>query len=187
MDHFTKTLRITQVITLALAGGMVVVMAVVMFMLLNVQPAGFLAGKGPQVGGFPLITLVLCSAGVFLLAVSFILPAIITKAQVTQWAKTAVPATGELKDWETNDVAWMEKVDAPSLNRLLMIFQIEKVILAGVCEAAGVLCAVAYLMETQWIAIVLLVLAIASMVGRLATKGSLNQWLYEQFARLQRG
>lgn len=185
MDTFTKTLRNTQVITFALAGGLVVLMGMVMYMLLEVKPGGFIGGKGPMLGTWPLLSTILCGISFLNLLLSFLIPPMLLNMQLAAWLKTAQPPTGELAAWETNDLTWLEKVPTTTLNPLLAMFQSNKIITVALCEGTGVLCAVAYLLEAQWFAIVLLLLAIAAMLVRVATKGSLNEWLYAQITKLQ--
>jgi len=184
------TVRNLQVILFALVGGLVVLMVVIMSVLMQVKPGGFIGAQGPKLGELPLITTVLCGIAVMNLVISLGLPAFVTRTSVGQLAKTVKPVEVEVEvevevaSWDTEYIAWQEKVPEETMTKLLGIFQAEKIIAGALCEAGGMLAAVAYLLEANWVAVVLLFLCIAAMLMRLPTLDGVNRWLLTQVTRL---
>jgi len=179
-----STVRNLQVILFALVGGLVVLMVVIMSVLMQVKPGGFIGVQGPKLGELPLITTVLCGIAVMNLVISLGLPAFITRTSVGQLAKTVKPVEVVVASWDTENIAWQEKMPEETMTKLLGIFQAEKIIAGALCEAGGMLAAVAYLLEANWVAVVLLFLCIAAMLMRLPTLDGVNRWLLTQVTRL---
>lgn len=180
-----NTVRNLQVIYFALLGGLVVLMGVIMSVLLQVRPEGFIGAKGPKLGDFPLITTVLCGIAAMNLLLALGLPAFITRNNIEQFVKTTGPVNVQMESWDTENVAWQEKLPTETMGKLLGYFMVEKIITAAMCEAGGMLSAVAYLLEAQWVAVVLLFFCIACMLWRLPTVDGVNRWLLTQVSRLQ--
>lgn len=180
-----NTVRNLQVIYFALLGGLVVLMGVIMSVLLQVRPEGFIGAKGPKLGDFPLITTVLCGIAVMNLLLALGLPSFITRSNIDQYARTAGSVNVPMESWESESTTWQEKLPAETMGKLLGYYMVEKIITAAMCEAGGMLSAVAYLLEAQWVAVVLLFFCIACMLWRLPTVDGLNRWLLTQVSRLQ--
>ena len=64
------------------------------------------------------------------------------------------------------------------------MFQSDRLLKLVLPEGAGILGAMAYLLEGHWLAIVVLFLAIATMVLRIPTSASLLQWLAVQMGKV---
>lgn len=186
MEAFHKTLRNLQVIILALAAGLLILVAIMMHMVLNVKPGGFVGGLGPQFGGLPLLTTVLVGVAVLTLLLSFVLPKFMIDAQISLWKKQVRPIEGELTSWETSDLAWLNRVPAETLSKLLMIFQTSRIVVVSLCEAAGMLSVIAYLLEAHTVALVMAGVAIILMVWHVPTQSSLSSWVFTQIERLKR-
>lgn len=179
-----NTVSNLQIIYFALLGGLVVLMVVIMTVLLQVRPEGFIGAKGPRLGDFPLITTVLCGIAAMNLLLALGLPGFITRNNIEQYTKTTSPMNVQVETWDTENTAWQEKLPAETMGRLLGYYQTEKIIVAAMCEAGGLCSAVAYLLEAQWVAVVLLFLCIAVMLWRVPTLDGVNRWLLTQVSRL---
>ncbi len=79
MPPYLRTLRNTQVIAIALIVGLLILVAILFFMLLQIKPGGFLGGQGPQWNNLPLLTVFLAGLGVVVLGCSLILPSFVTE------------------------------------------------------------------------------------------------------------
>ncbi len=180
-----NTIRNLQVIYFALLGGLVVLMGVIMTVLLQVRPEGFIGAKGPKLGEFPLITTVLCGIAAMNLLLALGLPEFITRNNIDQYGRAAGSVKVPMENWEVDSTTWQEKLPVETMGKLLGYYMVEKIITAAMCEAGGMLSAVAYLLEAQWVAVVLLFLCIACMLWRLPTMDGVNRWLLTQVSRLQ--
>ncbi|HQR42414.1 MAG TPA: hypothetical protein PLX97_07010 [Gemmatales bacterium] len=184
MPPYLRTLRNTQVIAIALILGLLILVAILFFMLVQVKPGGFIGGQGPQWNNLPLLTVFLAGLGVVLLGCSLILPPVVTAMNLKRWQAEATPLAGTLAEWEQAEPAWLEKVPADTLDKLLQVFQSDRLLKLVLPEGAGILGAMAYLLEGHWLAIVVLFLAIATMVLRIPTSASLLQWLAVQMGKV---
>jgi hypothetical protein len=171
------TVRNLQVITFALMGGLVVLMTVIMTVLLQAKPEGFVGAKGPKLGEWPLLTVVLSGIASFNLLLALTLPGFISRTNLNGLFRTVEPLPLPANDWETADASWQERIPAETMKKLLGIYQSEKIMGAALAEAGGMLSAMAYLMEAQWVSVVLLFLCIVVMLWRLPTLSSWNTWL----------
>lgn len=186
MNTFTKTLRNLQIILLALAGGLIFLAIVIMFMVFQLKPGGFAAGQGPQWNAVPLLTVGFLGLSVFNMLLATFLPPILLKNQISKWARSAEPITTKFDSWEASDLAWIERVPTSTLNELLQRFQTSRIISAALCEAAGMMSAIAYLLEGQAASLIVIGMAIALMFWQIPSKASLGQWLFTQVERMQR-
>lgn len=186
MEAFRKTLSILQVIILALAAGLIVLSAVMIYMVAQVKPGGFIGGAGPQLAGWPLMTTVLDGVSFLNILLSVYLPPLFLKRMTSQWAKEAQPIAGDLTSWEASDLTWLNRVPNDSLNKLLMAFQTNRIVAVALCEAAGMISGVAYLLEANPISLVLMGMAIGLMIWSVPTQTSLSTWVFSQIERLKR-
>lgn len=186
MDTFTRTLRNVQVILLALAGGLIFLTVVILFMVAQLKPAGFAGGQGPQWNGLSLFTVLFLGISLLNMLVAVVLPPLILNNQIAQWAKTAEPITAKFDSWETNDNVWLDRVPASTLSGLLQRFQTSRILAAALNEAAGMMCAIAYLLEAHAISLIVIGMAIALMLWHVPTRTSLSQWLFTQIEKLQK-
>ena len=104
----------------------------------------------------------------------------------SQWAKEAQPIAGDLTSWEASDLTWLNRVPNDSLNKLLMAFQTNRIVAVALCEAAGMISGVAYLLEANPISLVLMGMAIGLMIWSVPTQTSLSTWVFSQIERLKR-
>lgn len=186
MNTFTRTLRNLQVILIALAGGLIFLTVIILFMVAQLRPAGFAGGQGPQWNGFSLLTLLFLGISVLNMLLAAFLPPMLLNSQLTQWAKSAEPVTAKFDSWEASDLSWMERLPTSTLDGLLQRFQSSRILTVALCEAAGMMCAIAYLLDANAISLIVIGMAIALMFWHVPTKTSLNQWLFAQVEKLQR-
>lgn len=186
MDPFRKTLQNIQVIMFALVGGLLMVCFLIIYMVFTVKPGGFIAGNGPQWGNLPLMTTMFVGISVITLILSFVVPAFISRLQIKLGGTPSEPFRGELASWETADQAWLERVPAGTLDKLLNVYQSHKILTVALAEAGGILSAIAYLLEGYWVAIAMVAVVIVSMILRIPTKSTMNAWLFEQVERMKR-
>jgi len=185
MVVFLKTLRHLQIIIIALAAGLIVLTAVMLYMVLHLKPAGFIGGQGPQWNGVPLLTALFLGIGALNLLLSFVIPVLILKTQTAQWAKQAKPIEGELTSWETSDLTWLDRVPAETLSKLLSIFQSSRIVAVALCEAAGMMCGIAYLLEAHLTSLAMVGLSIALMLIRVPTQPMLSNWVFGHIEHLK--
>jgi hypothetical protein len=186
MEALVKTLRNLQVITLALVAGLMMLTAVMIYMVAQVKPGGFIGVAGPQLGGWPLMTTVLDGVSILTILLAVYLPPIFLKQTVGQWSKEAQPLVGDLTSWEASDLTWLNRVPKDSLNKLLMAFQTNRIVAVALCEAAGMISGVAYLLEANPISLVLMGMAIGLMIWNVPTQTSLSAWVFAQMEKLKR-
>ena len=186
MQPFHKTLITTQVIMIALAGGLMVVAGVIVYIVLQFKPNGFMGPNPPQIGPFPIITTTLCGMSAVVLLISFIIPRIHAPVLLAYLRKQGQSVVGEFTSWETSDFTWLQRVPSETLDTLLGGFLSTKIVMVALCEGAGMMCAVVYLLESYWIALALIVLAIVLILARVPTQSSLNAWLFTQVEQLRR-
>jgi hypothetical protein len=186
MQAFRKTLSILRVIILALAAGLTVVGAVMIYMVIQVKPGGFIGGAGPQLAGLPLMTIVMDGISLVILLLSFFLPPVLLNIMTRNWARKAQPIEGDLATWETTDLTWLDRVPGESLQSLLNLFHTNRIVSVALCEAAGMISVIAYLLEANFISLALLIASIAMMIWRIPTQSTLNNWVYAQMERLKR-
>jgi hypothetical protein len=186
MEAFLRTIRHLQIIIIALAAGLIVLCAVMMYMVLHHKPAGFIVGLGPQWGGIPLLTTVLLGVSAFALLLSFALPVFVLKVQTASWAKQAKPIEGELTSWDSSDLTWLNRMPAETLTKLMMIFQASRIVVVALCEAAGMMSGIAYLLEAHLVSLVMAGISIGLMLWRVPTQASLGNWVFMQVERLKR-
>ncbi|MFT3879163.1 MAG: hypothetical protein QM703_05815 [Gemmatales bacterium] len=185
MEAFLKTLRHLQIIIIALAAGLIVLAAVMIYMVLHLKPAGFIGGQGPQWNGVPLLTALFLGIGALNLFLSFVIPLLILKTQTAQWAKQAKPIEGELTTWETSDLTWLDRVPTETLSKLLTIFQSSRIVAVALCEAAGMMCVIAYLLEAHLPSLVMVGISIALMLIRVPTQSTLSNWVFGHIEQLK--
>lgn len=186
MQPFQKTLTIVQVIMITMAAGLIILSGIMIYMVHQVQPGGFLGPKGPELGPLPLITTTLAGTSLLVLILALILPAFILNTQLTWWKKQAQPVQGEFSAWETTDLAWLDRVPSETLTSLLGIFHNNKIMTVALFEGAGMLSAMAYLLEAHWFALTMLILSIVLMLAKVPTQATLNTWLFTQIEQLRR-
>ena len=187
MEAFRKTVSILQVIIVALAAGLTVLGAVMIYMVIQVKPGGFIGGAGPQLAGLPLLTIVMDGISLVILLLSFFLPPVMLNIMTTNWAKKAQPIDGDLASWETSDLTWLDRVPGESLQTLLNLFHTNRFVSVALCEAAGMISSIAYLLEARFVSLALLVAAITMMIWRVPTQTMLSSWVFGQMERLKRG
>lgn len=185
MEALLKTLRHLQIIIIALAAGLIVLAAVMIYMVLHLKPAGFIGGQGPQWNGIPLLTTLFLGIGALNLFLSFVIPLLILKTQIAQWAKQAKPIEGELASWETSDLTWLDRVPTEALSKLLAIFQSSRIVAVALCEAAGMMCGIAYLLEAHLASLVMVGISITLMLIRVPTQPMLSNWVFAHIERLK--
>ncbi len=185
MEAFLKTLRHLQIIIIALAAGLIVLGAVMIYMVLQVRPAGFIGGQGPQWNGVPLMTALFLGLGALNLFLSFVVPLLIVKFQTAAWAKQARPLEGELTSWETSDFTWLHRVPVGTLSQLLTIFHSSRIVAVALCEAAGMMCGIAYLLEAQLVSLVMVGISIALMLKQVPTQAMMSNWVFGHIERLK--
>ena len=186
MEAFRKTVSILQVIILALVAGLTVLGAVMIYMVIQVKPGGFIGGAGPQLAGLPLMTMVLDGISFVCLLLSFILPSMLLNIMTSKWARKAQPIEGDLASWETSDLTWLDRVPGESLQTLLNLVHTNRIVSVALCEAAGMISTIAYLLEANLVSLALLVASIAMMIWRIPTQSTLNKWVSSQMERLKR-
>lgn len=185
MEAFLKTLRHLQIIIIALAAGLIVLAVVMIYMVLALKPAGFIGGQGPQWNGVPLLTTLFLGLGALNLLLSVVVPLLIVKTQTRQWAKQAKPIEGELTSWETSDLTWLDRVPTETLSKLLTIFQSSRIVAVALCEAAGMMCGMAYLLEAHLASLVMVGISIALMLTRVPTQSMLSNWVFGHIEQLK--
>lgn len=186
MEAFRKTVSILQVIILALAAGLIVLSAVMIYMVIQVKPGGFIGRAGPQLAGLPLMTIVLDGISLITLLISFFLPPLLLNVMTSNWAKKAQPIDGDLASWETSDLTWLDRVPRKSLETLLNLFQTNRIVAVALCEGAGMTSGIAYLLEAHLVSLALVAVAIGLMIWRVPTQTTLSSWVYAQMERLKR-
>lgn len=186
MDTFTKTLRNVQVILFALVSGLTLLSLVSIYMVFQVKPGGFAAGQGPQWNAVPLLTAGFLGISLLNMMLVFVLPPLLLNNQIRQWTRSAEPVGTKLDSWESSELAWIDRVPLNILGEMLQRFQSNRILCASLCEAAGMLSAIAYLIEGHPASLAMIVLAIVVMFLHIPTKASLGQWLFSQIERLQR-
>lgn len=185
MEALLKTVRHLQIIIIALAAGLIMLAAVMIYMVLVIKPAGFIAGQGPQWNGVPMLTTLFLGIGALNLFLSFVLPMLLLKTQTALWAKQARPIDGELTSWETSDLTWLDRVPAESLSKLLAIFQSNRIVAVALCEVSGMVCGIAFLLEAHLVSLVMVGISIALMLCRLPSQSRLSNWVYVQIDQLK--
>lgn len=183
METVEKSLVTTQVILIALIGGLLVISGVMVYMVWVVAPGGFIAGKGPQWGGLPFMTTVLAGMGILILLLAKPLTAIVVRQRLIEWKKRASPPAETMQDWDMQDFQWLDKVPVSTLTSLLEVFQTKKITMAALCEGAGMLSAMVYLLEGYWVALGVVAVAIVLMAWEIPNRSNLNQWLKVQMGQ----
>lgn len=187
MKWFSTALIQVRITVLGLAGGLIVLMGMCMFMLHQVKPGGFIAGNAPQWGNVLLLTALFCGISILLFLTSLGLPQWITASNLSRWARHAEPLPMDVTGLDQSNTDWLEQAPETSLKSLVQIFQIGKIVPAALCEACGMLCALAYLLEAHPLSIVMVFISICLMLYRFPSQAELNGWLLQQFEKLQKG
>lgn len=187
MKWFNATLIQVRVTILGLAGGLIVLMGFCMFMLHQIKPGGFVAANAPQWGNLLLLTTLFCGLSFLLFLASLGLPRWIVASNLARWAKQAERYPHDVTGLDQSLTDWIEQAPETSLKSLLQIFQTGKIIPAALCEAGGMLCAMAYLLEAHPASIVMVFISICLMLYRFPSQSEMNGWLLQQFEKLQKG
>ncbi|HMP17785.1 MAG TPA: hypothetical protein PKD72_12230 [Gemmatales bacterium] len=173
------TARNVRVIYFALAGGLIFLLGICLYMISQVAPNGFVAGKaaGPAILNLPFLTLILSVVAIMNLLMSLVLPGTITKNRLDRLGKKQEPPQLSWDEWDTENTSWQEQLPQPLRLELLQTYSAESIMGAALAQSTGIISAVAYLLEAHWLPIVLLFLAIVYMLWNLPTLPKLNHWL----------
>lgn len=170
-----NTTRISRNIVAALAGGLLLFMALQPFIDPPEKPGE--EGEADQ----PVVTVVMAVLGVAGIVASFIVPEINVKNELKRLAaqslkEPAAAASGqEPEDSSSGDV-----------RALLGLFQTKTIIGAALLEGAGFAGVVGYMIERNMPLLGVAVVAVAILLGRLPSVDSVQSWLDEQLTRLAR-
>jgi hypothetical protein len=193
-DEVTPRLRTVQIIALALVTGVVVFLAIALYVV-GVQNGG--RGLAPP-DGPPVLTLV---ALVFMgvnAVLSFVVPASVTRSNLRRMAAgTWSPAgdappsaagPGPLQDGPRPPLGLAARLQPPATEpgRLMQVRQTADLVGLALVEGACFLAIIAYLLEGQPWALALAGVGVCLMVARFPTGGRVRGWLDKQHDLLAR-
>lgn len=183
MPPYLRTLRNIQVIALALIMGLLILAAIIFFMLTRVKPGGMMGGQGPMWNQIPVVTLVLAGVGGLVLLLSLMVPPVITSMNLMSWRRKTVMPDKAWKEWELTEPGWLEQVKPDALAGLLQVFQMDRLLKLALSEAAGMLGAMGFLLESHGLAMGVMLIAIVAMVYHVPTQAKLLAWLAKQWSQ----
>jgi hypothetical protein len=165
-------LRTLQIIAVALLLGVLVFLGVVLF-LVHVQNAGQGMMKPPP--DFPLVSVLAVVLLVSNVPLSFILPAVTTRAALQRMAAGT---------WQPPaQAAARLALDTDAL-RLLFVLQTSLIIGLALLEGVALLGIMAYLLEAEPFVLGVVAVVIVVMLARFPTENRVRAWLDQQTQRL---
>lgn len=165
-----QRLRVMQIIATALLLGMVIFLAIVLFLVL-VQNNG--AGMAPA-GNVPMISIVAVVLLVVQAPLAFLLPAFVTRSALRQIASGAwrSPAGADPADFSTD------------ASKLLIVRQTMTILGLALLEGAALFACVAYLLEAQSFTLAAVLVALLLMLVNFPTAERVRTWLERQIDQL---
>jgi hypothetical protein len=171
-----ERLRVMQIVAGALVAGVLIFLAVVLF-LVHVQRNGQGMGRPQELPIITLVALVMLASNAPL---SFVLP----RAQARMALRQIAAGTWQAPPQGTADQF------ATTTGRLLAVRQTTLIVSLALLEGAAFLGTIAYLLEANPLALVVVLLAVLLMLWQFPTEGRVQGWLdrqQEQLAAFRQG
>jgi hypothetical protein len=160
-------LRTSQIITLALVGGVAIFLVIVLAF--NRRPAFDAAAMGLDEKA--LVTLLALFYGLLAMVVSAFLPGLVVRNGLRQIASEVGPGI-------TQQPAG--PVHPQVEGRLLVLFQTTQIVTMAVLEGAVFFCLIAFFMEGKTLVLVLALILVGRMLAGFPTSGKLDVWLEQR-------
>lgn len=169
-DVFQATTRTSRIIVGALIQGVVVFLAIVVFVS---EPSQDQAGPRSILFGLPMLTLTAAVFGALVVAASFLVPRMVADSSLRGLARS-----GASKPAGSGD-------PAAGSEQLLPLFQTQLIIGAAMAEGAAFLAGVAFLVEHHYLALGIAGVALAVLISRFPTADGVRAWLDDAMSRIQ--
>jgi len=171
--------RMAQIIVGSLAMGLLVFLAIVLFV---IEPTGPPAGpERANPLGLPLLTLVATVFGTVGLVLSFLAPGLMISNGLKQIAERPPGDPAPTDPWNEGPT-----LPANDVGALLPLYQTQLIIASALTEGAAFFALIAYMIERHPLALGLAALLIAVLLSRFPTLDRVHGWLDDQSARLAR-
>jgi len=187
IDQITRT---TQIIMGALIGGVTIFLLIVVF-LVHFAGFGAAAGAAPAPGqaagpnppataqSIPFLTYIAVGLGAILLPLSFILPSFVAAQSLRSGATR--PLDGSSNPTKSPAASSGQPVTPAAA------FQSSAIIGAALNEGPAFFAGIAYLIEQNPIALVVMLVLLAAMVLRFPTRDRVERWIAQQEEKLRSG
>lgn len=168
--------RTSQIIVAALAGGVLVFLAIVLVIETD-QPAPAAGQNNPL--GLPMLTLIAVVFGVVNVVLSLLVPGVMVGNGLKQLVERP-PGDPAPTD------PWKEGPTLPSndVGGLLPLFQTQLIIASALVEGSAFLALIAYMMERHPLALGIAAVLVVVLLSRFPTLDRVHGWLDDQSARL---
>jgi hypothetical protein len=175
-DTLQAVTRTSQIIVGALIQGVVLFLAIVLYISEPPKPEG---GPG-LILGLPMLTLTATVFGVIVLTASFLVPRMVADSSLRELVKSG--ASGATKP----DGAGAKQVyPAAEAERLLPLFQTQLTIGAAMAEGAAFFAGISFMLEHHYLALGVAGVALAVLISKFPTADGVRAWLDDAMARLQ--
>lgn len=172
-DVIPKSTRVMQIIVGVLIQGVVMFLAIVLFIGEAENPQG---GK-PEILGIPTITFVATVMGASCLVASVVAPRLMVDGPLRRLAKSGASTTTKPGPKQVDPA--IEAV------RLLPLFQTQLIVGAALLEGGAFFAGIAYMLEHQYLALGVAGVLLAALIARFPTVDRVNGWLDEKLAHLE--
>jgi hypothetical protein len=175
-----QTLRTVQLLVAALALGLFVAGLIIGLTVLSHGQPFAPAAVPPVVFDLPGITAVSLLIFGILATTALWLPRAMSRSIARRLAQEHSLPAATFSAWDQENTLWFEQLPAGVSQQLLAGYTGQRVAAAVMIEAAGMLAAVAFLLEGHWLAFLLWSLCIALILYSLPTQTKFAAWLKTQ-------
>lgn len=170
--------RTTQIIVAALAGGLLVFLAIVLI----VEPPGPPAGPGRDNPlKLPFLTMIAVGIGIACLIMSFVAPGLLVSNGLKQLVERPPGEPAPTDPWKEGPT-----LPSNDVGGLLRLFQTQLIMASALVEGAGFFALIAYMIDRHPVALGFGAFLIAALLARFPTFERVHGWLDDQSARLSR-